>query len=1679
MRYFVQPAAREAEEPMSCLSACSGRGTCVLGGCVCERGYWGSDCSLSWGPDGRPALLAGGPGPAPTPRAVPPRIYIYDLPHKWTSWFHPKKLDRATHWALWERLLSSGVVTADGERADWYFLPLKLRSTGDGPKLLQALGYVRKHWPWFDRLEGHRHFVLHTGDSGRGEVQSAVRAATVNMTWLHHFGLTHDFPYSGWKAGHRPGKDVVVPILFGERQSGAFLPLSPLHPRSPPGQLLQRGLAGDGSSSGAGGSSSSSSSSSGSSAGARGGELLFVGRICGDGSAPVPGKAWPHCATQRSKGYSQGARQWVHYHHHNRTGYKVATSSKTYPLDFMSYRWCLAPSGGGHGHRQTLAAAMGCLPVVVSDRVLQPFEPEMDWAAFSVRVAHEDVPGMHEVLGAVDAAAYSELQAAVRCAAEHLLYSSISGAVAGESGRWDAFETILEVLRMQQTYPGLEPAQYAEADPRFRTFINCGAGSMREYGAAVRQAAAAERGGAAALVEKVYGKEGLAEFSWDVVYNTGLDLLLRAAEAEVVGEDKGKEEEERLCSASKWDPVSKRCGFRKDAGGGAAGGGLAQQIAGVASWGVAAAARGAAVGAGPWAAVQVGPSRVLLLGLEPVLTPGTAASAAPLRCIDLDLSAAGLLQHLPFSRSNTSITRAGLADLSTAAAEAVLDGLPRKRGAAEAVVTGPENVDPQACARAAGKHLAATSERSGAPVAGRPTSLGTGDAGGSAAHSAAAASLRLLSVICCTSSAGGVQLQLLELYLAADGGSSVSPAPAAAPLVQQLAAGALPAADSGAQRPELLRVSVSLHDPAELQQQHRQPLQVGCGSSSPDSSGLAAPQAAAASGGLLLRALLPPGSGRLTACCPVSAAAPGSLSSSSGGSGGGLASSNGGSSSPCSTQAPGATPVLVGCSSGRVQLVLPMVWRTVADAHAAAACGAEHASSSVSLPGAVEALTPLPAMATASRHSAAAVPATGADYYGGRHSAAAPDAAPAAAAAVPIAAPAAAPAAGAGAVFVGAMVQPRQGHVGQGGEAPAGAGGRTLELLRVQVAHQGSHRRPSGDGVSWVLQRLWAVTDALLLLTVPQPSAFCAALVPWCPAAVSMPAATHSSGIGEEARQQVGCVQPPTRQQAVLATVGAVVVLGGSSRRQTKPQAQSGGQPSDWPQQDEEMSEARPDSGEGEYEDAVAAFGSGGGQASLSPPGVNSRAEAAPEFEAFGPVALPMGPAIFLPSMVGPLPPHVLLLLDPPGAGPDGGGGLSRTAGDDIGAQHAWALPVTAACSSGALSGVWRVAAGDCTWQQLRRSGVSGSKAAAMAQDTPYQQARQQEGAPGADRCVGEQQEHARGLEKVLAHMARRWDTGVWRAREWHAALQRMMALTRQAEQHLSSDLAAAASTAASAAACFGGAVVGAGGWRGASTAAALAQPPPASRCPPFEALHTGPATVGTHCGSDQQPQARRETDVHVDVHVQSATQWVEQGNWHAKIVAGIQCRYPHGDPPAAVAAPADPQPLQPPAGSSGGSSSSLGLQLQDLLLVLFRDGDADDGAGTGAAAAAAAGAAGVGAGAGGRALVVVPGVQTSWSASCAAAVSPASPCHSKQQMAQPAVASAAAGGSEVVIEAIAPLAACLGAIAPGQAAGGTPLTSTVMIGDDQRCAAPAALAAGAVARPVLHALGAARAPTS
>ena len=53
----------------------------------------------------------------------------------------------------------------------------------------------------------------------------------------------------------------------------------------------------------------------------------------------------------------------------------------------------------------------------------------------------------------------------------------------GDDGRFDAFEMVMEILRVKLLYPDLDPKQYAEKDEAFRRFMHCeggkGTGSAR------------------------------------------------------------------------------------------------------------------------------------------------------------------------------------------------------------------------------------------------------------------------------------------------------------------------------------------------------------------------------------------------------------------------------------------------------------------------------------------------------------------------------------------------------------------------------------------------------------------------------------------------------------------------------------------------------------------------------------------------------------------------------------------------------------------------------------------------------------------------------------------------------------------------------------------------------------------------------------------------------------------------------------------------------------------------------------------------------------------------------------------------------------------------------------------------------------------------------------------------
>ncbi|GLC51474.1 hypothetical protein PLESTB_000506400 [Pleodorina starrii] len=406
-------------------------------------GYWGMDCSTGWGPDGKPQLLEG----RYKPREGGLKIYVYELPPNLTSWFSAPRLDRPLHLLFWQRLMSSGIRTLNGDEADYFFIPVNTRGFMAKAHMEYALSYIRRTWPWWNNTDnGHRHIVVHTGDLGVNDFTPSWRhhmgSAFQNITWLTHWGLYDRHPEYSWEAAHRPGKDIVIPVLI---MTQGFHE-SPLNPAvraqaEEEGQVLERNQM-----------------------------LFFAGRICGD--RQPPDKNTGKCGRYHAD-YSFGVRQKVYQYHRRTKGFKIAEWTKNYLEDISTHKFCLAPVGGGHGKRQILVALMGCVPLLIGDNVFQPFEPEIDWSRFSVSVAEKDIPLLHRILAGVSAADLAAKQKRLHCAAQHLFYSSSLGAILGEDGRYDAFETTMEILRVRKEHPGVPPEKYTKVDERFRKFVDC------------------------------------------------------------------------------------------------------------------------------------------------------------------------------------------------------------------------------------------------------------------------------------------------------------------------------------------------------------------------------------------------------------------------------------------------------------------------------------------------------------------------------------------------------------------------------------------------------------------------------------------------------------------------------------------------------------------------------------------------------------------------------------------------------------------------------------------------------------------------------------------------------------------------------------------------------------------------------------------------------------------------------------------------------------------------------------------------------------------------------------------------------------------------------------------------------------------------------------------------------
>jgi len=417
-----------------CPLGCSGRGVCKDHSfCHCLPGYWGMDCAQSMGHDGRPVLFDGR-GKERYANATP-NIYIYDFGgsghHQYQSYFGRAAVlhnwvgdyARAGQSKLRDRLLASAHRTLDPERAHYFYIPIHFTASSQG-----AVDFIRAKWPWFDELNGKRHLLFTANDGGADEMYrfwdmkkyklgrvegTATPIFMQHVGVIQHMGQLVGTQAQGLKFGgmFRPGLDILLP------------PEQPVDLKN-----LWRHAPWFG------GRDAVKAAGGGREPGEEKGKVFFAGTIyLGE----------------------QSVRAMVYKALHGRPGMRMYAKSiqSHYYGNMTTSQFCLAPPGmrGGWGRRTTLVATFGCIPLVVEDNRVQPFEDIYDPDSYTVRVLEKDVDSIGELVDSISEEKISAMRRTIDCLIPKWMWSSMHGAMPTAASRMtdadDVFGALMLLLR--------------------------------------------------------------------------------------------------------------------------------------------------------------------------------------------------------------------------------------------------------------------------------------------------------------------------------------------------------------------------------------------------------------------------------------------------------------------------------------------------------------------------------------------------------------------------------------------------------------------------------------------------------------------------------------------------------------------------------------------------------------------------------------------------------------------------------------------------------------------------------------------------------------------------------------------------------------------------------------------------------------------------------------------------------------------------------------------------------------------------------------------------------------------------------------------------------------------------------------------------------------------------------
>ncbi|TVU22271.1 hypothetical protein EJB05_31955, partial [Eragrostis curvula] len=116
------------------------------------------------------------------------------------------------------------------------------------------------------------------------------------------------------------------------------------------------------------------------------------------------------------------------------------TRRRNYVQHMKSSKYCICPMGYEvNSPRVVEAIYYECVPVIIADNFVLPFDDALNWSTFSVVVAERDIPKLKEILLAIPESEYITMQSNVKRVQKHFLWHA-------NPEKYDIFHMILHSI---------------------------------------------------------------------------------------------------------------------------------------------------------------------------------------------------------------------------------------------------------------------------------------------------------------------------------------------------------------------------------------------------------------------------------------------------------------------------------------------------------------------------------------------------------------------------------------------------------------------------------------------------------------------------------------------------------------------------------------------------------------------------------------------------------------------------------------------------------------------------------------------------------------------------------------------------------------------------------------------------------------------------------------------------------------------------------------------------------------------------------------------------------------------------------------------------------------------------------------------------------------------------------